>query len=39
MPYHTGPPQQADIERAGMKKDRRREERSEIKKEKFTIYD
>jgi hypothetical protein len=37
--YHTGPPQQADIEGAGMKKGRRREERSEIKEEEFTIYD
>jgi hypothetical protein len=38
VPYHTGLPQQADIEGAGMKKDRRREERSEIKKEEFTVY-
>jgi hypothetical protein len=39
VPCHTGPPQQADIEGAGTKKDRRREERNEIKKEEFTIYD
>jgi hypothetical protein len=39
VPYHTGPPQQADIEGAGMKKGRRREERSEIKGEEFAIYD
>jgi hypothetical protein len=38
-PYHTGPPHQADIEGARMKKGRRREERSEIKEEEFTIYD
>jgi hypothetical protein len=37
---YTGPPPQADIEGAGMmKKDRRREDRNEIKKEEFTIYD
>jgi hypothetical protein len=39
MPCHIGPPQQADKEGAGMKKDRRREERSEIMKEEFTVYD
>jgi hypothetical protein len=39
MLYHTGPPQQVDIEGARMKKDRRREKRSEIEKEEFTIYD
>jgi hypothetical protein len=39
VPCHTGPPQQADIEGARMKKDRRREERSEIEEEEFTIYD
>jgi hypothetical protein len=39
VPYHTGPPQQADIEGAGIKKDRRREERCEIEEEEFTIYD
>jgi hypothetical protein len=38
VPYHTRLPQQADIEGARMKKDRRREERSKIKKEEFTIY-
>jgi hypothetical protein len=38
VPYYTGPPQQADIEGAGMKKDRRREERSKIEKEEFAIY-
>jgi hypothetical protein len=38
VPYHTGPPQQADIEGAGTNKDRRREERSEIEKEEFGIY-
>jgi hypothetical protein len=27
VPYHTGPPQQADIEGARMKKDRGREEK------------
>jgi hypothetical protein len=32
-------PQQADIEGDGIKEDRRREERNEIKKEEFTIYD
>jgi hypothetical protein len=37
--YHIGPPQQADIEGAGIKKDRRREERSEIEEEEFTGYD
>jgi hypothetical protein len=36
---YMGPPQQADIEGAGMKKGRGREERSEIKEEEFTIYD
>jgi hypothetical protein len=39
VPYHTGLPQQADIEGAKMKKDRRREKRSEIEKEEFAIYD
>jgi hypothetical protein len=36
---HTEPPQQADIEGAGMKKDRSREERSENEEEEFTRYD
>jgi hypothetical protein len=36
---HTGLPQLADIEWAGIKKGRRREERSEIKEEEFAIYD
>jgi hypothetical protein len=36
--YHTGLPQQADIEGAGMKTGRRREERSKIEEEEFTIY-
>jgi hypothetical protein len=35
----TGPPQQADRQGAGTKKDRRREERNEIKKEEFAVYD
>jgi hypothetical protein len=39
VPCHIGSPQQADIEGAGMKKDRRREERSKIEEEEFTIYD
>jgi hypothetical protein len=39
VPYHTEPPQQVDIEGAGIKKDRRREERSKIEKEEFTVYD
>jgi hypothetical protein len=39
VPYHIGPPQQADIEGARMKKDRRSEERSEIEKEEFAVYD
>jgi hypothetical protein len=39
VPCYTGPPQQADIEGAGMKKDRRREERNKIEKEEFAIYD
>jgi hypothetical protein len=38
VPYYIGLPQQADIEGAGMKKDRRREERSKIEKEEFAIY-
>jgi hypothetical protein len=38
VPYHIGPPQKAGIEGARMKKDRRREERNEIKKEEFTVY-
>jgi hypothetical protein len=38
VPCQTGLPQQADIEGAGTKKDRRREERSEIQEEEFTIY-
>jgi hypothetical protein len=36
---YTGLPQQADIEEAGMMKGRRREERSKIEEEEFTIYD
>jgi hypothetical protein len=36
---YTGPPQQADIEGARTKKDRRREERNEIENEEFAIYD
>jgi hypothetical protein len=39
VPYHTGLPQQADIEGAGTTKDRRSEERNEIEKEEFAIYD
>jgi hypothetical protein len=39
VPYHTGLPQQADIEGARMKKGRRKEERSEIKEEEFAVYD
>jgi hypothetical protein len=38
MLYHTGLPQQVDIEWARMKRGRRREERSEIEEEEFTIY-
>jgi hypothetical protein len=38
MLCHTGLPQLADIEGAGIKKGRRREERSRIKEEEFTIY-
>jgi hypothetical protein len=38
MPCYTGLPQQADIEGAGMKKDRRRGERNEIEKEEFAMY-
>jgi hypothetical protein len=36
---HTGLPQQADIEGAGMEKGRRREERNELKEQEFAIYD
>jgi hypothetical protein len=36
--YHTGPPQQADLEGAGMKKDRRRKERGEVEEEEFAVY-
>jgi hypothetical protein len=36
--YQTELPQLADIEGARMKKDRRREESSEIEKEEFTVY-
>jgi hypothetical protein len=35
----TRPPQQVDIEGAGIKKGRGRKERSKIKEEEFTIYD
>jgi hypothetical protein len=38
LPYN-GPPQQADIEGAGTKKGRGRNERSEIEKEEFAVYD
>jgi hypothetical protein len=37
--YHTGPPQQANIKRAGKKWDRRREERRKIEEEEFATYD
>jgi hypothetical protein len=36
---HTGPPQQANIKGAGMKWDRRREERRNIEEEEFAAYD
>jgi hypothetical protein len=36
--YHIGPPHQVDIEGARTKKDRRREEKSEIEEEEFAIY-
>jgi hypothetical protein len=39
VPCHRGPPQQADIEGAGIKKGTGRKERSEIEEEEFTIYD
>jgi hypothetical protein len=39
IPCYTGPLQQVDIEGAGMKKGRRREERSKIEEKEFTIYD